>query len=329
MMENNKIKVKIIEKNQLSEDVVSLVLEPVNTPHFPAWSPGTHAELELTIAKVDGELETVYRHYSLCGDYENNQQWRIAILQEKEGRGGSIYIHQHLKVGDEIMLSEPKNHFEFKPRKKCIFIAGGIGITPILPMIRKANEMNIDWKLIYTARDRSRLVFVDELLSCGQDQVILNGDKEDGFIDLDSILAEADIETSVYSCGPQRLLDALDEKFKNTKNLWDLKIERFSAEVDENINVGKGFNVVIHSTGEKIFIASGKSILDTLKEKGFKVTSSCKNGICGSCETVVISGIPDHRDSVLSAEEREENETMMICVSRACSEELVLDIKAR
>lgn len=320
-MEN--IKAKIVDRKQLCEDIISLVLVPLGSNEFPSWDPGAHAEIALAMPN-----ETVYRHYSLCGDYTDKSNLQIAILLEKDGRGGSAYIHQNFKVGDEVMISYMRNHFAFQPRKKCIFIAGGIGITPILPMIQKADEMQIDWKLIYTVRERSRLIFLDQLAKYDADRIVLNGDKEDGYINLDNILSTADEYTSVYSCGPQKLLNALEEKSTQNGTLWDLKIERFTAQPVDNSH-NKSFEVVIHSTGERLQIPADKSILEVLKEKGFKVNSSCKNGVCGSCETVVISGLPDHRDSVLSDDEKADNETMMICVSRALSKELVLDIATK
>ncbi|MDP5291819.1 PDR/VanB family oxidoreductase [Oceanimonas sp. CHS3-5] len=322
----NQLELRVAAREQLTEDIVGLTLESVTGGLLPEWQPGAHIELSLNPcvdAGGNGGDNTLIRHYSLCSDPANRQYWQIAVLKEENGRGGSLFIHNAVREGDVVRVSEPRNNFPFVPRRKCLFIAGGIGITPILPMIRQAEAEGVDWRLVYLARERSRLAFLEQLAGHDPERVRLNGDKEDGFIDLPALLSGCDAHTSVYSCGPQRLLDSLED-LAAKQSEWSLHIERFSAgPVDAS---GGAFDVVINSTGQRYHIPEGQSILNVLREAGVKVPTSCGNGVCGTCETGVLAGVPDHRDSILSPEEREENAYMMLCVSRALSPEIVLDL---
>jgi len=325
---NDYIVVKVAAKQQLTEDVTELTLVASDGGLLPAWQPGAHIELVLEVSAgapngMDDDI--MLRHYSLCSDYLDRTHWKVAILREERGRGGSMFIHNQLSQGSTIKVSNPRNHFPFSPRKKCLFIAGGIGITPLLAMLQQADTENLDWQFVYLSRERSRMSYLDTLANYDQSRITLHGDKKDGFIDLPSLLATCDAETSVYSCGPKPLLDALELLDEQQVNpTWSLDIERFAANpVDTS---GNAFDVVINSTGQRIQILNGKSALDVLREAGIKIPVSCRDGVCGTCETRVLSGIPDHRDSVLTEEERADNDYMMLCVSRAISSEVVLDL---
>ena len=331
MAKNDQIVVKIAAKQQLTEDVVGLTLVSLEGELLPTWDPGAHIELTLeACTDAAGNIDTenvMLRQYSLCSDNRDCSQWQVAVLREEGGRGGSLFIHNQLQAGDTLKVSQPRNHFPFKPRKKCLFIAGGIGITPMLPMIQQAETDGLDWRLVYLSRERSRMSCLDKLASYDQSRITLNGDKEDGYIDLPGLLASCDSETSVYSCGPKPLLDALEQQHAEQagqSDSWSLDIERFAAgPVDSS---GGAFDVVINSTGQRIRIPEGQSALTVLREAGIKIPTSCGDGVCGSCETGVLSGTPDHRDSILSEEERADNDYMMLCVSRAISPELILDL---
>lgn len=329
MATTNQILVKVAAKQQLTEDVVGLTLVAVNGEPLPQWQPGAHIELVLeTCTDAEGNVDAdnvMLRQYSLCSDCNDSSQWQVAVLREEGGRGGSLFIHNQIQQGDTLKVSEPRNHFPFKPRHKCLFIAGGIGITPMLPMIQEAQAAGLDWRLVYLSRERSRMSCLEKLAHYDQSRITLNGDKEDGYIDLSGLLATCDSDTSVYSCGPKPLLDALEQRYAElTDPIWSLDIERFAAgPVD---NSGGAFDVVINSTGQRIRIPEGESALTVLREAGIKIPTSCGDGVCGSCETGVLSGVPDHRDSILSAEERADNDYMMLCVSRSASPELVLDL---
>ena len=328
MTKSNELFLKVAAKVKLTDDIVGLTLVSVSGESLPQWQPGSHIDLALNVgtdsqAAVADE-NIVLRQYSLCGDYHDSNSWQVAVLREDNGRGGSKFIHDQLCEGDTLKVSMPRNHFAFKPRKKCLFIAGGIGITPILPMIQQASAEGVDWRLVYLSRERNRMSFLDQLNQYDQSRIRLNGDKEDGFIDLPTLLATCDEYTSVYSCGPKPLLDALEAQHVQ-QSVWSLTIERFAGSGPVDIT-GKAFDVILNSTGERIRIPADKSILAVLREHGLKINSSCCDGVCGTCETAVLSGIPDHRDAILSEEERADNDYMMVCVSRALSSELVLDL---
>jgi ferredoxin-NADP reductase len=316
-------RVKVSKRELLCNGIVSLDFVKADGSDLPAWTPGAHVELRLPKCGQDGE--DLLRQYSLCSDPKDLTSWKIAVLCENEGRGGSRFIHENLSEGDELEVQTPRNHFPFTPEGKCIFIAGGIGITPILPMVHQAIEEGLDWHLIYAGRSQSGMGFLPEIRTLESERVTLHFDEEQGMMDLKELLSEYGQEASVYSCGPVGLLDAL-EKLHGEVQTWSLNIERFAASGEISHDGDTAFDITIKSTGEKITIPADKSILEVLKEKGMKVESSCKTGVCGSCETAVLSGVPDHRDGILLPEEKAENDCMMICVSRALSDDLVLDI---
>lgn len=326
MVNNKQITVKVAGRKQLNEDIVGLTLVTLDGSPLPDWKPGAHVEVQLNVGSGADQDAVMLRHYSLCGDYTCTDNWEVAILREQEGRGGSQFIHEKIKEGDVIQVSVPRNHFSFKSDKKILFIAGGIGITPILPMIQQANIEGLDWRLVYLSRERGRMVYLDRFTGYDSSRIRLSGDVEDGRCDLNELLSTCDSETAVYSCGPKPLLDALEKLHGEQKEAgWSLTIERFAAS-DAALDQSGSFDVVINSTGVRVHIPEGQSILETLRDKGIRITCSCRDGVCGTCETGVLSGIPDHRDSVLSEEERADNDYMMVCVSRAFTDELVLDL---
>lgn len=317
------LQTRVLKKTMLSDRVVGLTLGPQNGAEFPAWEPGAHIELELAVSKA----ELLHRQYSLCGQTANTREWQIAVLRDEASRGGSAYIHEVLREGDVLPASIPKNHFPFAANKKCFFIAGGIGITPIVSMIRAAAAAGLDWRLLYLARNTSDFIFLEELRRLDGSRIKTHASDQDGLFDLQRALLALDKHTIVYSCGPQGLLDALEKYRQEQIDIgWQLMVERFSVETDPNMLTGRSFIVTLHKSGKSITVASDETILSALKREGIRVKCSCRNGTCGTCETTVISGQPDHRDFVLSEEERQLSETMMICVSRALSDELVLDL---
>jgi len=326
MANNKQITVKVAGRKQLNEDIIGLTLVTLDGSPLPDWKPGAHVEVQLSTGSGTEQDAVMLRHYSLCGDYTCTDNWEVAILREQAGRGGSQYIHENIKEGDVVQVSIPRNHFPFKSDKKILFIAGGIGITPILPMVQQANIEGLDWRLVYLSRERGRMVYLDRFSGYDTSRIRLNGDVEDGRLDLHELLNSCDAETAVYSCGPKPLLDALEKIHAEQKDAgWSLTIERFAAS-DAALDQSGSFDVVIKSSGARIHIPEGHSILETLRDQGIKIKCSCRDGVCGTCETGVLSGIPDHRDSVLSEEERADNNYMMVCVSRAFTDELVLDL---
>lgn len=327
-MQTNTIQACILKKTQLSQRVVGLTLAATDGVDLPSWEPGAHIELTLDIPGFADGDDKCYRQYSLCGDTKNLKTWEIAVLKDDESRGGSKFIHEALKEGDVITVSEPKNHFAFKGGDHCLFIAGGIGITPIYAMIAQAKEANLDWHLLYLARSNQDFIFLDQIKAIDADRVTVHASNEQGPYTLKNKLDTLPDNSVVYSCGPQSLLDALEEMHQQQKEQkWNLVLERFKVDapvIDEGAE--KPIIVTLSRTGKTIEVPANESILETLRKEGVRIKCSCRNGTCGTCETVVISGLPDHRDHVLSDDERASNETMMLCVSRAISDELVLDI---
>jgi ferredoxin-NADP reductase len=322
MGQPQRIVARVARLEPAGEGILRLVLAPVDAECFPAWVPGAHVDLILPGTGRDGE--PLIRQYSLCGDPADLTRYHFGILREPDGRGGSAWVHDRLKPGDEIAVSAPRNHFPFTPGEKTLFIAGGIGITPILPMARKAQAEGRDWQLIVAARNRARLPFMTDLAALPQDSIRCHCDDEAGLLDLPKLLSVLGQETTVYSCGPGPLLDALQKL--NEGAPWQLRIERFTAAPQAPASANRPFEVICRTSGKRLQVPADKSLLQVLREAGIRVESSCRDGVCGTCETRVLAGTPDHRDSVLTAEERDEGGYMMVCVSRALGDVLELDI---
>lgn len=304
------------DRREIAQGVVELTLAAPDGADLPAWEPGAHIDLVL----ADG----LTRQYSLCGDPADRDRYRIAVLREPEGRGGSRRIHDELTHGSDVGVKGPRNHFAFHPSKRYIFIAGGIGVTPMLPMVRAADEAGAEWTLVYGGRTDASMSYLDEF-EPWSDKVTIWPEDRHGRIDLDSILGTPQEDTLVYCCGPEPLLAAIEERCAN----WPrgaLNLERFSAAVGADDEVNASFDVELRQTGTTLRVEEDQSILEVVTDAGVYVPTSCTEGTCGSCETPVLEGVPDHRDVVLSPEEQDSCEMMMICVSRCKSGRLVLDL---
>ncbi|WP_196053642.1 cytochrome P450 [Paracoccus lichenicola] len=309
--------VRVTAKTVEADGVVSLLLAEAGGELLPEWTPGAHVDLILG----DG---VPTRQYSLCGDPQDRRQFRLGILREPAGSGGSVHVHDRLAEGDVIRIRGPRNNFELVPAPRYVFIAGGIGITPILPMIRAAEAAGADWTLHYGGRSRASMAFTGELERHGGKVRIWPQD-ETGLLDLAHILGQPDADTKVYCCGPEPLLGAVEKACA----AWPRKalhLERFAARPLGAPVRNEPFEVHLARSQRTLIVPPEQSILSVIEEAGIGVMSSCGEGTCGTCEVKVLEGEPDHRDSVLDAEARESGDTMMICVSRACGKRLVLDI---
>lgn len=296
-----------------ADGVLSVELESPDGV-LPPWEPGAHIDVSLPSG-----LE---RQYSLCGD-RDAPAWKIAVLREVSGRGGSAWMHDELRVGSVLRADGPRNHFELTDAPSYLFLAGGIGITPILAMVKEAEFRRTDWRLVYGGRRRSSMAFLPELAKYGA-RVQVAPQEEVGLLDL-SVIDQTDPETVVYCCGPSALIDAVTDRCEQVGR--SLHVERFVPIVTaEEARHGSGFDVVLQRTGTVLRVGDGESILDAVEAAGFRPPSSCLEGTCGTCETAVLEGDVDHRDSILTDAERASSKTMMICVSRACSKRLVLDL---
>lgn len=313
----------------VAEDVLQLTLRAAAGPDvpLPSWTPGAH----LDVVVQDG----VERQYSLCGDPADRTRYRIAVLREPAGRGGSEYLHAHLAAGDALRVRGPLNHFELSVpppgtplTPRYVFVAGGIGITPILPMIAAVEAAGLSWELHYAGRSRARMAFVDSLVARYGSRVTVHDASAGDRLDLTSLTGGSiGAPVAVYCCGPARMLDALEGVAAAAR--WPtgaLHLERFEAkEMAEPVRQ-EAFEVELELSGLTLEVPPDRSILDVVEEAGVLVLSSCREGTCGTCETPVVSGEVDHRDSVLTPDEQEANELMMICVSRAACPRLVLEL---
>lgn len=311
------VPVTVAERRELAEDVVSLTLRHVDGADLPAWQPGAHIDLLLG--------DAMERQYSLCGDPADRTTWRIAVLREAAGRGGSVHVHDRLPTGSTLRVRGPRNNFPLRSATGYRFIAGGIGITPIMPMLRAADAAGTQWSLLYGGRRRASMAFADELAARFADRVLLRPQDETGLLDLPGYLGAPQPDTAVYCCGPGPLLDAVSAYC--AEHGWlEPAIERFQPEQQAATAVNRPFDVVLSRSGLTLTVPPDASVLETVRAAGVEVLYSCAEGTCGTCETDVLDGVPDHRDSLLTAAERAAGETMMICVSRCRGERLVLDL---
>ncbi|MFF1308702.1 PDR/VanB family oxidoreductase [Streptomyces sp. NPDC058307] len=299
-------------RDPAADGVLALTLRHPLGEQLPPWEPGAHIDVVLGPG-----LE---RQYSLCGDPADRTAWRIAVLREPAGRGGSAHVHEQLRQGHKVRVRGPRNHFALRPAPRYRFIAGGIGITPILPMLAAAEAEGAEWTLLYGGRTRQSMAFTEELGRYG-DRVTVAPQDETGLLDLASVLDGVPEGTLVYCCGPGPLLDAVEARCPAGL----LHVERFTPKAQlEGENTE--FEVELAQTGTTVTVPADVSVLDAVRASGVEVLFSCTEGTCGTCETDVLDGTPDHRDSVLTDEEREAGETMMICVSRCRGKKLVLDL---
>ncbi|MER5519527.1 PDR/VanB family oxidoreductase [Streptomyces sp. NPDC002763] len=304
----------------IAEDVVELRLARRDGLALPPWEPGAHVELTLPSG--------LRRAYSLCGDPRERAAWTVAVQRAPDSRGGSRELHETALVGRELTVDGPVNRFPLLPAPGYLLLAGGIGVTPLLPMARALAAGGLPWRLVLGARDRSRLVYAEELTALGGDRVRLVPQAEAGLPDLAAELAAAPPGHAVYACGPAAMLDAVSELCRTAVPPRPLHIERFgpAVEAQEDGTARGRFEVVLRRSGLRLAVPADRSVLEVVRDRVPDVPYSCEEGYCGSCETSVLAGTPDHRDSVIGPAERAAATTMMICVSRAASTVLELDL---
>ncbi len=304
-----------------SDGVVSLTLADVDGAELPAWQPGAHLDLILPSGKV--------RQYSLCGDPTDRSTYRVAVLREPAGRGGSIEVHDEIGVGTQVAIRGPRNHFRMIDAPRYHFVAGGIGITPILAMVREVHAQGIPWTLTYGGRSRQSMAFVGELLDLEPEWITFVPQDEAGHPDLPAILADLPAGTAVYCCGPEGLLNALESAAAGLAEPLAVHSERFTPPGGERVDPlpddAEAFEVVLARTGRTLTVPADRTLLSVVRD-AVSVPYDCEEGYCGSCETRVLDGTPYHRDTILSEDERAESASMMICVGRCRSGSLTLDL---
>jgi len=311
-----------------SDGVLSLVLEHPDGSELPAWTPGAHIDVILPSGTV--------RQYSLCSDPAEKTHYRIAVLNDPNSRGGSREIHETVRTGSLLPYRGPRNHFELEPAPHYLLVAGGIGITPILAMARQIAQSDAGLTVLYGGRTRPSMAFLDELAALGGTVDIVPQD-ECGYPDLEGAMAAAPAGTAVYCCGPEPLIRAVEQSCERHLGADAMHFERFGAPVSpaagaagETGAAGEGeglaeFEVELKKSNRTLKVPADRTLLDVVLEANPSILFSCEEGFCGSCETKVLAGIPDHHDTILSKADREKNETMMLCVGRSKTPLLVLD----
>jgi ferredoxin-NADP reductase len=301
------------------QDVIGLTLAAADGDRLPHWHPGAHIDVHLPSGRV--------RQYSLCGDPNDHRRYRIAVRRIPTGGGGSIEVHDALPVGSTLTTSGPRNAFPLtmpgygSPTRQFRFIAGGIGITPILSMLAAAERVGVDWSMVYTGRSADTLPFLDELAGFGG-RVDVRTDDVHGVPSAAELLGDCPDGTTVYACGPAPMLTAIRTELVGRDDV-ELHFERFAA---PPVVDGHEFTVAIASTGQSIVVAADETLLSALRRAGVHASYSCQQGFCGTCRTRVKSGAVEHRDTLLTDPERDGG-MMLICTSRgSAGGPLVLDL---
>ena len=294
--------------------VVSLDFATTNGADLPPFEAGAHVDLHLP----DGTV----RQYSLCGDPADRAHYRIGVREIAGGRV-SRQLHQELRPGAMVNVGLPRNNFPLVPASAYLFVAGGIGITPLLPMMRQANAQGTPWTLLYCVRTLDGAPFLAEALALGGIvEVFVSA--EGARLDIASRLTAVQTDTALYCCGPATLMEAVER----ATVAWPegcVRFEWFAARPTTDRAAG-GFEIVCAQSGLTLNVPEDRSVLQVLTDAGICVPCSCEQGVCGTCEVRIVEGEADHRDSILSASERAANQSMMVCVSRAKSLRLVLDV---
>jgi ferredoxin-NADP reductase len=307
---------RVHRKSLAADGVVTVELAAVDGGRLKDWTPGSHIDLVLP-----GGLT---RQYSLCGDRWDPRHYRLGILREPGGRGGSAYVHDELDAGDEVGVGGPRNNFPLVPSPEYLFVAGGIGITPLLPMVHQAELLGARWQLLYGGRHRAAMAFLDDLAAYG-DRVLVRPQDEHGLLDLAGFLGDPRPGVKIYACGPAPLLDAI-ERVCAAWPPHTLRTERFAGDSSAAPARATPFEVELARSGVRVTVPPGTSVLDAVAGVGVEVLSSCRQGTCGTCETTVLAGRPEHRDAILENHERAAADCMFVCVSRSLSDRLVLDL---
>ncbi|MCB1474511.1 MAG: oxidoreductase [Rhodobiaceae bacterium] len=320
-MTGETIDVRINQMRYEAATIVSLELVPVDGGDLPAFTAGAHIDLILT--------DKIRRSYSLLNDQGERDRYVVGIHRDPDSRGGSRIVHERLRVGQVIKISPPVNDFPLdESARHIVLLAGGIGVTPILCMLRRLQAEGKSWELHYGARNSTAAAFLSEIKEIAKDDpsrihMFFDDENPGKYIDIPAIVAAQPDDAHFYCCGPVPMLDAYE---KATKDLPRERVhmEYFSAK--EEVAREGGFDLVLQKSGKHITVPPGKTILDVLIENKVNVSFSCSEGICGTCETAVIEGVPDHRDQFLTDEEKASNKLIMVCCSGAKSAKLVLDL---
>jgi tetrachlorobenzoquinone reductase len=299
-----------------AEQVHIYEFRPVSGASVPPFTAGAHVDLHLPNGLV--------RQYSIANAQGERHRYVLGVKRDAAGRGGSRFLHDDLRVGTVVKVGGPRNNFPLvEAAAHSVLIAGGIGVTPIVSMVARLRSLARPWELHYAVRRRGEAAFLDELLA-GDGHVRLHVDEEQGsMIDVAAIVRAAPEEAHLYCCGPTPMLEAFAAAAAS-RPAERVHFEYFSSAFAPAVE--SGFIVELARSKVRVEVPPGQTILEALRARGLEVQSSCEQGICGSCETRVLAGEPDHRDMLLSDEEKATNQVMMICCSGSRSAILVLDL---
>lgn len=310
--ETGVLELEVVALRRESDCVLSVELADPERRALPSWEPGAH---------IDLGLPDHVRQYSLAGDPAQRHHYRIAVLAEPASTGGSRYVHEALRPGELVEVGGPRNNFPLVEADRYLFIAGGIGITPLLPMISRVHAEGRDWRLLYGGRSRRSAAFLSDLAPHGE-RVDVRPFDEFGHLDLATALGKPAEGTAVYCCGPEGLIAAVEQQCE----AWPagaLHVERFSARPRDDEDDLRAFELVLGRSDRRLAVPADCSALDVLDAAGIALPNACRDGVCGSCETSVLSGQPLHRDSLIDPDR---TDVFLPCVSRARTAELVLDL---
>lgn len=311
----------VTDVTRRAEDVVSVRLARADGTALPTWKPGAHIELRLPSGRL--------RQYSLCGE-PSDASWEIAVLREVGGRGGSVELHDLATVEAAFPVRGPRNHFPLVEAPDYLFLAGGIGITPILAMVRAVASSGASFRVVYGGRTRASMAYTEELRAAAGDRLTLLPQDEHGLLPIGELLDSVGPDTAIYCCGPAPMIAATERECAARGMADRLHVERFTAgddlEVMFDVTQNTAFEVTLARSGVTMHVPADKRLIEVVREQVAALTYDCEKGYCGACETRVLAGTPDHRDSILTDEERAAGRTMMICVGRCSSGRLVLDL---
>ncbi|MFC3608191.1 PDR/VanB family oxidoreductase [Stutzerimonas tarimensis] len=302
-----------------AEGIISVELRPWGDNVFAPFEAGSHIDLHLANGLV--------RSYSLLNSPDERNRYVVGILRDRKSRGGSEYVHSQLRVGMQLSISQPRNNFHLEAGAgHSVLVAGGIGITPIYCMYRQLLALGRSAELIYCARSRREAALLEEIAGLPGKVVLHFDDEKRTPPDLAAYLAGRPSDTHFYCCGPTPMLDAFEGACERL-GYPHAHIERFAAaELPPAVDAQGSYSVELKRSGKTLQMEPGQNLLDALLEAGCDIDNSCREGVCGACETRVLEGQPDHRDGVLSKAEREAGKSMMVCVSGCRSARLVLDV---
>jgi ferredoxin-NADP reductase len=318
---DSSITLTVVRRNVVAhdQDVVALTFAGADGAPLPPWRPGAHLDIHLPSGRV--------RQYSLCGDPTKPDSYRIAVRRIPDGGGGSAEVHDVLSVGGQVTTNGPRNAFPLtvpgygSPTQRLRFVAAGIGITPILPMMRHVEGLGVKWSMIYSGRSRDSLPFLDEVAEFG-DRVEIRTDDVHGVPTAAQLLGDCPDGTAVFACGPAPMLTAIRTGLAGRDNV-ELHFERFAA---PPVVDGEEFSVRVASTGATVQVGAEETLPAALQRVDVWPPYSCRQGFCGTCRTRVLDGSAEHRDTLLTEPERADG-MMLICISRAAKGQwLTLDL---